>query len=568
MTEAKDGARRSNTITGSRYIAETLSSYGVDHVFFMDAVLRRTLAECGPVGIKRILAHSEKGAAYMADGYARAGRRVAVVMAQSVGAANLAAGLQDGRFYGSPIIAITGRHAAPLQYRNAYQELPHAPMYAAFVKSSYRVDAIEQLPMLLRQAFRDATSGAPRPVHLDVTGNTGAVTDFAEAVLELLPETEYGRVPPSRPQADAAHLARAVAAIGKAKRPVLVAGAGAVISGAEAAIRLFAEKAAMPVVASLDAKAVLTDDHPLFGGIAGTYSSQSANKLLAEADLVLFVGSDTGDQVTNIFTLPRPGTVIIQIDIDPSELGRNFPGTIGLHADPRAALEQLTAQIGEIKRGAWVKRLAGLVAEWRAHYAGNYNSNAVPIRPERIAGELGAWLPANAVLVADTGYASQWSGTMLPLNHPGQTYLRAAGSLGWAFPAALGAKCACPDRPVVAFTGDGGFMYHLPELETAKRWNINTITVVNNNSRLAQGTRNLTKAHEGIPGNMDELCAYEPLDFARIAEAFGCFGVRVEKPADLRPALEKAVTCGRPAVIDVVSDWQAQADLPWTPPVG
>jgi len=387
-------------------------------------------------------------------------------------------------------------------------------------------------------------------------------------VLELLPETEYGRVPPSRPQADAAHLARAVAAIGKAKRPVLVAGAGAVISGAEAAIRLFAEKAAMPVVASLDAKAVLTDDHPLFGGIAGTYSSQSANKLLAEADLVLFVGSDTGDQVTNIFTLPRPGTVIIQIDIDPSELGRNFPGTIGLHADPRAALEQLTAQIGEIKRGAWVKRLAGLVAEWRAHYAGNYNSNAVPIRPERIARELGAWLPANAVLVADTGYASQWSGTMLPLNHPGQTYLRAAGSLGWAFPAALGAKCACPDRPVVAFTGDGGFMYHLPELETAKRWNINTITVVNNNSRLAQGTRNLTKAHEGIPGNMDELCAYEPLDFARIAEAFGCFGVRVEKPADLRPALDAAMACGRPAVIDVVSDWQAQADLPWTPPVG
>ena len=532
----------------------------------MDAVLRRTLAECGPVGIKRILAHSEKGAAYMADGYARAGRRVAVVMAQSVGAANLAAGLQDARFYGAPIIAITGRHAAPVQYRNAYQELPHEPMYAAFVKSSYRVDTIEQLPMLLRQSFRDASSGAPRPVHLDVTGNTGAVTDFAEAVLELMPEVEYGRVPPSRPQADAAHLARAVGAIGKAKRPVLIAGAGAIISGAEAAIRKLAEKISMPVVASLDAKAVLTDDHPLFGGIVGTYSCESANKLLAEADLVLFVGSDTGDQVTNIYTLPRPGTAIVQIDIDPSELGRNFAGAIGLHADPKVAVEQLTDALQETKRAEWVKRLADLVTEWRAHFAGHYNSNAVPIRPERIAKEMGEWMPKDAILVADTGYASQWSGTMLPLRHSGQTYLRAAGSLGWAFPAALGAKCACPDRPVVAFTGDGGFMYHLPELETAKRWKINTITIVNNNSRLAQGTRNLTKAHEGIAGNMDDLCTYEKLDFAKIAEAFGCFGIRVEKPGDLRPALEKAMACGRPAVIDVVSDWQAQADLPWTPP--
>ena len=141
--------------------------------------LRRTLAECGTVGIKRILGHSEKAVVYMADGYARAGRRVAVVMAQSVGAANLAAGLQDGRFFGSPIIAITGRHIAANQYRNAYQELPHEPMYAAFVKASYRVDVPEQLPRIMRQVFREASSGVPRPVHLDVSGNTGSVTDFS-----------------------------------------------------------------------------------------------------------------------------------------------------------------------------------------------------------------------------------------------------------------------------------------------------------------------------------------------------------------------------------------------------
>ncbi len=557
--------KRNSAVTGSRYIAETLHAYGIDHVFFMDAVLRRTLAECGTLGIRRILAHSEKGAAYMADGYARAGGRVAVVMAQSVGAANLAAGLQDARLFGSPIIAFTGRHIANNQYRNAYQELPHEPMFSAFIKASYRVDVPEQLPRLLRQAFREAASGPFRPVHIDVSGNTGSVTDFAELMMDHVVEPEYGRVPSQRPAADAQQVARALEALRNADRPVLVVGAGVVMSQAEEAVRALAEKASIPVLASLDAKAVMTDDHPLYGGIVGTYSCHCANKLLAEADVVIFVGCDTGDQVTNNFTLPRSGTVKIQIDIDPVELGRNFAGTIGIHADPRAALRQLMEAISATDRPAWCERLKALVTQWRDYIAANMNSEAVPIRPERICREMGEWLPANAIVVADTGYASQWSGTMLPLRHPGQRYFRAAGSMGWAFPAALGVKCACPEKPVICFTGDGGMMYHLTELETAMRWNIPTITVVNNNSRLAQGLRNLTNAHKGIAGRMEDLFTYTPTNFAAVAETFGCLGIRVKKPEELRPALDHAAKASRPAVIDVVSDPMAQADLPWTP---
>jgi acetolactate synthase-1/2/3 large subunit len=556
---------RNDTITGARYIAQTLAAYGIDHVFFMDAVLRRTLAECGTVGIRRILGHSEKAVVYMADGYARASRKVSVVMAQSVGAANLAAGLQDGRFFGSPLIAITGRHIARNQYRNAYQELPHEPMFAPFVKASYRVDVPEQLPSLLRQCFREAASGPPRPMHLDVSGNTGSVTDFAELVFDQIIETEYAKVPAQRPAADPAQIARAAEAIRAAQRPVLIAGAGVVMSGAEEAVRALAEKAGVAVVASHDAKAVLTDDHPLYAGIVGTYSCMSANKLLAEADLAIFVGSDAGDQVTNNFTLPRAGVAVVQIDIDPAELGRNFPGAIGIHADPRTALQQLAGTLPETKRAEWAARVKELVDEWRAHIAPNFDSEATPIRPERICKTLGEWLPSNAVVVADTGYASQWSGTMMPLRHPGQSYYRAAGSLGWAFPAALGAKCACPHRPVVCFTGDGGFLYHLPELETARRWSINTITVVNNNQRLAQGFRNLSNAHKGIPGRIEELCEFAPMNYATVAESFGCLGIRVERPQDLRPALERAADANRPVVIDVASDPSAQADLPWTP---
>lgn len=556
---------QNSTIKGARYIAETLRAYGVDHVFFMDAVLRRTLAECGTVGIRRILAHSEKGAAYMADGYARASGRATVVMAQSVGAANLAAGLQDARLFGAPLIAMTGRHIAAFQYRNAYQELPHEPMFSAFVKSSYRVDVPDQLPRTMRQAFRDAVSPPVRPVHVDVAGNTGSVTDFAELAVDPAVEPEYARVPAQRTQPDPGQLARAVRALSAAQRPVLIAGAGAVMAQAEKAIRDFAEKTSIPVLASLDAKAVLTDDHPLFGGVVGTYSCNCANRLVAEADLVLFVGCDAGDQVTNNFTLPRPGVATIQIDTDPAELGRNFGGTIGIQSDLDAALGALASMMPAAERKQWCARLRTLVQEWRDEIASRLNSDAVPIRPERICRDLGDWLPADAIVVADTGYASQWTGTMLPLRHSNQRYFRAAGSLGWAFPAALGVKCACPDRPVICFTGDGGMMYHLTELETALRWNLPTITIVNNNSRLGQGLRNLTAAHKGIEGRLEDLCVYLPTNYAAVAESFGALGIRVEKPSDLRPAFERALKANRPAVIDVVSDPMILADLSWTP---
>ena len=166
-------------MTGARMVARMLQAHGVDHVFFMDAILRRALAEMEDCGIRRILGHSEKAVAYMADGYARIAGRPGVCMAQSVGAANLASGLQDPWLGQSAVIALTGRHVAPFQYRNAYQEVEHAPLFAPVTKFSGRADTLEQIPHLLRMAFREATSGTPRPVHLDIAGFTGDTPDFA-----------------------------------------------------------------------------------------------------------------------------------------------------------------------------------------------------------------------------------------------------------------------------------------------------------------------------------------------------------------------------------------------------
>ena len=193
------------------------------------------------------------------------------------------------------------------------------------------------------------------------------------------------------------------------------------------------------------------------------------------------------------------------------------------------------------------------VEAYRADVAEHRASDAVPIRPERVIREMEAALPEDTLLVSDTGHSGIWTGAVMDLDRSGRTYVRAAGSLGWGLPAAIGAKCAVPERPVVCFTGDGGFWYHFGELETAVRYGIDTVTVVNNNSSMNQETKGIEMAYDGDPPSY-ELMTFNDVDFARLAEDLGCFGARVEEPGQMRPALEAALACGRPAVVDVVTD--------------
>ena len=214
------------------------------------------------------------------------------------------------------------------------------------------------------------------------------------------------------------------------------------------------------------------------------------------------------------------------------------------------------------RRAAWTARARGIVGDWRARYRPLLQSDAVPIRPERICHELSRHLPDDAIVMADTGHSGMWMGGMYDLSSPRQSYIRSAGHLGWAFPAGLGAKCAAPERPVFVFTGDAGFWYHLTEIETAVRCGINTVTLVNNNSSGNQGAPGFDRAYGGRQTEQGrELWTYSDVDFATIAEAMGALGLRVDNPADIPGALETAFAAGRPAVIDVVSDIEAFAPL-------
>src|SRR6266436_2417273 len=552
-------------ITGAQCLADMLAGYGVTHVFMVPAVLRRTFAEMEKrTKIARIQTHGEKSAAYMADGYARASGKPGVCMAQVIGALNLAAGLRDAWLAHSPVIAITGGREPRTKFRKVYQEVDDMPSFEPVTKFNATVDDVARFPDMVRQAFRVAVSGTPGPVHLQFRGNEGQV-DAEEAEIEPLCEPQFSRVPPFRPEPEQASIVAALDALQAASRPVIVAGGGVRASGAQGDVVALAEALQIPIATSLNGKDTVPGTHPLSVGVVSSYSRESANRVVNRADLVCFIGSEAGGMTTHFWAVPPIGTPAIQIDINPEALGRNYPLLAAVNGDAKVTLARMLAAADRGsagKRKAWIEETRNICAEWREKYRSLLTSDAVPIRPERLCAELTRHVPDDAIVVVDTGHAGMWMGGMYDLTSPRQSYLRSAGHLGWAFPAGLGAKCACPDRPVVTFTGDAGLWYHIAEIETAARWGINAVTVVNNNSSGNQSKRGFDRVYGGTQTEQArEMWTFSKVNFARIAEDMGALGIRVEKAADIGPAIERALTANRPAVIDVVTDIDALAPL-------
>jgi len=367
--------------------------------------------------------------------------------------------------------------------------------------------------------------------------------------------------PSDRPQADPAAVTQALSVLAAAQRPVILAGNGVARSGAAAGVRAIAEASGVPVLVSLNGIATLPYDHPQFAGVVGEYGADGANRLLLEADVILVLGSSLGGMTTRNWTLIPDDAAIIQVDTEGEEIGRTFPVAVPLVADVGAAVSQLAAGFDSVSAPrAWRERVSQVRSDWRSSIEGAENSPAVPIRPERLFAQVAADTADDGIIVADTGHCGAWSARHMKLR-PGQDMIRAAGSLGWALPAAIGAKCALPDREVVCVTGDGGFYYHVGELETARRYGVNVIVVVNNNLSLNQEAR-LWDA-----GNADQAknWTFADASFADVARGFGCHGERVDDPADFAGALEKARASGLPAVIDVRTDMRVVAPPSYGP---
>ena len=551
--------------TGAVVLAELLKSLGVTHIFMVPAVLRRTMVEIEKrTNIKRLHVHSEKSAAYMADGYARVSHKPAICMAQIIGALNIAAGLRDAFLAHSPVIALTGGREPKTKFKKVYQEIDDMPAFEPVTKFNATIDDVNRFSDMMEQAFRVATSGSPGPVHLQFRGNEAQI-DLEEIEEEVTVNEINIQIPPHRPICDDSVLKKALKAIQTASKPIIVAGGGARHSGCSKELLTFAEKLSIPIATSLNGKDLLNSNHPLSCGVVGTYSRESANLSVKEADLVIFIGSETGSMTTHFWAVPTTKVRVIQIDIEPENLGRNYNLEVAIHGDAKVILERMTT-LADSKnfpeRTEWLLRITKLRSDWYYKYQPLMESDAKPIRPERLCREISNAAPKNAVFVVDTGHAGMWMGGMFDLTHSEQTYIRSAGHLGWAFPASLGAKCALPNKPVICFTGDAGFWYHIAEIEVAVRWNINTIVIVNNNSGGNQSKRGFDRAYGGEQTEEGrQLWTFNNINFAAIAENIGAVGIRVENAKEIKPAIEKAIELNNPVIIDVVTDINALAPL-------
>jgi acetolactate synthase-1/2/3 large subunit len=559
-------AERSTTLQTAAAIAMEMQALGVEHFFLMTGRDNRLWIALEAAGIRQVLARSEAAAVYMADGYARLrGTPTFVYGPYGPGAANVAGALAEPFWAGSPVVALVSAMRRGERYRREYQELEQPALFASVTKWSVEASVNTHVPRFVREAARHAIIGAPGPVYL------GIPNDIFEEELPgytgPAPLDQQFAVPFNRPAPSPADAETVVRMLSEASRPIILAGGGIHQSGAHDALRQVAERLHIPVATSNSGKGSIAETHELALGSCGRYSRNYANAALKDADVILAVGTALGGMVTDSYKLVTPGSRIIHVSIDPDVIGMNFSTELGIVADARTFLEAVvdaSERLEVLPSPAIVEHAAHLAAErasWherRLGLAAQTGNDGGPMRPEAIMASLDRELASDAVLVADTGYSSAWAGALSEIKEAGRHFMRADGSLGWSFPAALGAQLAEPDRQVVCITGDGGFGYHIGDIETAIRHQLPVIVIILNNQTLA--------FEEHVQGMLygkvvPEVNEFVDIDYGAIARAFGANGFRVTNAAEFDEALAAGLTRSGPTIIDAVIDREAIAPV-------
>lgn len=547
-----------NEMTGGEALARVIQAHGVGPIFgmggfqllpFYDAARR--------LGLAHSLISDERSGAFAADAYARVTGRVGVCDATlGPGATNLVTGLVESLNGGTPVVAIVGDTHRAHSWKNMTQESRQLEILRPAVKDVLRVERIERLPELVKRAFMLATSGRAGPVVLDVPEDIAhEMHGFEEDDFDVDPT--YERIPAFRCRPDNASIQHVAANLASAERPLILAGGGVHLSGAAEALQAFAESQKIPVAHTLSGKGAIACTHPMSAGIFGRYS-RIANDLIESADCLLVIGCKLGEIATKRYTVPPPGKVLFHLDIDANEIGRCYRPSHGLWGDAKAGIEDLHRALGERslglkeRRNAYVAEVQQKMQAWREETMAKMTSDEVPITMARLIHEVQNCLPADGYLIADGGFAAHWAGLLFDTQAPGRGFVpdRGFASIGYGLPGAIGAKLGAPDRAVVALTGDGGFNMTLGELETARRLNLGiTILVVNNAaSGYVKALQHLMYG-EGAYQSSD----LSETNYADVARAMGCNGIRVEDPDDLGVALNQALNHpGQPTIIDVV----------------
>jgi acetolactate synthase-1/2/3 large subunit len=548
-------------------LVKYLEARGVEHIFGLcghtNIAVLAALSKSRK--IKFINTRHEQIAAHAADGYARATGKASVVLSHlSPGLTNAATGVANAALDSIPMVVIAGdvpshyfgKH--PHQEVNLHADASQYEIYRPFVKRAWRVDSPHLFPEIIEKAFQLAESGRPGPVLVDVPMDVFSKEIDVALWKRALANTKALH----KPSLDDAIAEGIIGRLLAAKTPLLYAGGGILLAGAATEMRELAEQLSLPVAHTLMGKGALPDDHPLILGMTGFWGTKYINDKTLNADWILALGTRFSEADCSswegTYTFNMPPTKLIHIDIDPAEIGRNYPVEIGAVADLKEALKVLNRAARKLAP-AGAKRpklLAEMAANRKSFVAGNkkaMESDAWPMRPERILADLRAALPRDSVLCTDVGWNKNGMAQQYPIYTPGSVFTPGGyATMGFGSPAALGAKVALPDKVVVALIGDGGFGQNPAALATAFEEDIAVVWVIMNNH--AFGTiAGLELAHYDTTfGTVFEKNGktWSP-DYAAIARAYGVDGVKVGSAAEFRPALEKAIKSKRPVVLDV-----------------
>ena len=508
------------------------------------------------LGLAHHLINDERAGVFAADAYAKVSGRVGLADATlGPGATNLVTGLVEALNAGSPLVVLTGNTHRDHSWKNMTQESRQLEILRPAVKEVIRVETIQRIPELMRRAFAVATTGRPGPVVVDVPEDICHGTHGYEEG-ELRADPAYQAAPALRCRPDARSLERAARMIAEAKRPILLAGGGVHISGAAEALTELARAINLPVAHTMTGKGAIACTDPLNAGLFGRYD-RIANKLIEESDLIIVVGCKLGEIATKRYTVPPAGKRIIHLEIMPEELGRTREPEVPLWGDAREGVRDLlTALSGDAaaireRQADYAGDVGRRMRDWRESVRERLESDETPVAMARLMHELNVALPDDGILVADGGFAAHWGGLLYDTKQAGRGFVpdRGFASIGYGLPGAMGAAMAANGRTVVSITGDGGFNMMIGELETARRTGLDLTVIVVNNA--ASG---YVKALQHL---MYGAGAYHASDlaetnYADVAQAFGCHGIRVEQPGELADGLRSAMSTPGPSVVDVV----------------
>ncbi|MHA1237681.1 MAG: biosynthetic-type acetolactate synthase large subunit [Candidatus Odinarchaeia archaeon] len=535
-------------MTGAEFLLRDLQRKGVKHIFGLPggAVLPIYDALYDFQELEHILVRHEQGAAHAADGYARVSGKPGIVFATSgPGATNLVTGISTAYSDSSPIIAVTGQ--VPVSYigKDVFQEADIFSLFLPITKYNFIVKDVKELPRAIRLAFDIALSGRPGPVHIDFPKDIQA----AKAKLKHIDKVLYNH---KKTLISVSKIRRIAEILVNSEKPVILAGGGVIISNASEELRVFAELLGAPVATTLMGKGAISEYHPLALGMVGMHGTKAANLAITESDCLIAIGTRFSDRSTGDVRYFAPNAKVIHIDVDPSEIGKNVKTNTSLVSDAKEALKALIyylqASYRKFKSSEWGQRIKKLKEETKLPDA----EPTYPIKPPFVIKTVAKLLNEDDIVVTEVGQCEMWAAMHYKVRRP-RTFIASGGqgTMGFGLPASIGAQVARPESKVVDIAGDGSFLMVCQEMATAAEHEIPIVVIILDNRYLGMVRQWQELFYKK---RYSHVFLGEKTDFVKIAEGFGAKGIKVERPSELKSALEEAFKSREPHVIDVVID--------------